>query len=237
MLKLTHLADQAFTPTGVTAICRWFAFKARHRSDGIECESILKGSQRLRHAEVAVIPSGSKTGIRRFPGGVASLDPRLPAAILSGSTPRTPFRIGQRTLPDFWWAAIFVLAATFNWGCVAEKASLHEMDHELPPHWPLNMADAAQKIQQRLEVKESLATTRKELADLIEWSPEVAADTELTEIDWMPIYELSETLRHHLGAKDISLDDCRDDIERFIVLLRESHAKLPNSNSAEEVKP
>ena len=141
---------------------------------------------------------------------------------------------------DLRWAAIFILTATFNWGCVAEKESLHEMDHELPPHWPLNMEDAAQKIQQRLgqiEVKESLATTRKELTDLIEWSPEVAADTDLAELEWMPIYELSETLRHHLGAKDISLHDCRDDIERFITLLSDAHAKLPNLNSAEEVKP
>ena len=65
----------AFTPTGVMAISRWFACKAHHRSDRIECDSILKGSQRLRHAKVAVIPSGSNTGIRLFPGGVASLDP------------------------------------------------------------------------------------------------------------------------------------------------------------------
>jgi len=139
-----------------------------------------------------------------------------------------------------WWAAIFVLTVAFSWGCVAEKESLHEMDHALPPHWPLNMEDAAQKIQQRLgliEIKESLATTREELSDLIVWAPEVAADTDLPELEWMPIYELSETLRHHLSAKDISLEDCRDDIERFIVLLRESHAKLPNPNSAEEVKP
>ena len=145
-----------------------------------------------------------------------------------------------------WWAALFVLTATFHLGCVAEKESLHEMDHELPPHWPLNMDDAAQKIRQKLdliETKESLETTREELLDLIEWSPEVAADTDLAELEWIPIYELSETLRHHLVAKDISLNDCRDDIERFIVLLRESHAKLPNLNlnlnlnSTEEVKP
>ena len=137
------------------------------------------------------------------------------------------------------WIAILVLTLTFNCGCVAEKESLHEMDHELPSHWPLNMEDAAQKIQQRLgliEIKESPAATREELSDLIEWAPEVAADTDLAELEWMPIYELSETLRHHLSAKDISLDDCRDDIERFIVLLRESHAKLPNPNSAEDVK-
>ena len=139
-----------------------------------------------------------------------------------------------------WLVAMFVLTATFNWGCVAEKESLHEMDHELPPHWPLNIEDAAQKIQQRLgliEINESLETTRKELTDLIEWAPEVAADTDLAELEWMPIYELSETLRHHLSAKDISLHDCRDDIEPLIALLREAHVKLPNLRAAKEVKP
>lgn len=132
-----------------------------------------------------------------------------------------------------WCCSIFLLTA-FSLGCVAEKESLHEMDHELPPHWPQNMEDAAQKIEQRLgqlENKESLETTREQLSDLITWAPEVAADTDLPELEWVPIYELSETLRHHLSAKDISLSDCREDIERFVVLLRESHAKLPATNT------
>lgn len=145
--------------------------------------------------------------------------------------------------PEFsinpWWTTILVLTVALILGCVAEKESLYEMDHELPPHWPLNMEDAAQKIQQRLdliEIKESQGTTRDELSDLIEWAPEVAADTDLAELEWVPIYELSETLRRHLRAKDITLVDCRDDIERFIALLRESQSKLPKSSSAEEIK-
>ncbi len=132
-----------------------------------------------------------------------------------------------------WWSFILLLTAS-SLGCVAEKESLHEMDHELPPHWPQSMEDAAQKIEQRLgllETKESLETTRDELSDLITWVPEVAADTDLPELEWVPLYELSETLRHHLSAEDISLSDCREDIERFVVLLRESHAKLPATNT------
>jgi len=137
------------------------------------------------------------------------------------------------------WGIVILCLIAFSLGCVAEKESLHEMDHELPLHWPLNMEDAAQKIEQRLgliENKESLEKTREELSDLIEWTPEVAADTDLPEHEWVPIHELSETLRHHLSAKDISLNNCRDDMERFVVLLRESHAKLPVTNSTKEVK-
>ena len=139
----------------------------------------------------------------------------------------------DRVFPFQRWCGFILLLTAFSLGCVAEKESLHEMDHELPPHWPQNMEDAAQKIEQRLgllETKESLETTREELSDLITWVPEVAADTDLPELEWVPIYELSETLRHHLSAKDISLSDCREDIERFVVLLRESHAKLPVTN-------
>lgn len=131
-----------------------------------------------------------------------------------------------------------LLLTTFSLGCVAEKESLHEMDHELPPHWPVNMEDAAEKIEQRLsqiEVKESPETTREELSDLIEWAPEIAADTDLPELEWIPIYELSETLRRHLSAGDVSLDECLDDLKRFVALLRESQAMLPKPNSAEEV--
>ena len=92
------------------------------------------------------------------------------------------------------------------------------------------MEDAAQKIEQRLELirsKATLESTRKELLDLIEWAPEVAADTDLDELEWVPVYELSETLRLHFRASDVSLDDCREDIARLILMLRESHSKLP----------
>ena len=88
-----------------------------------------------------------------------------------------------------------LLLTTFSLGCVAEKESLHEMDHELPPHWPVNMEDAAEKIEQRLsqiEVKESPETTREELSDLIEWAPEIAADTDLPELEWIPIREAGQ---------------------------------------------
>ena len=70
-----------FTPTGVLAISRWFACKAHHRSDRIECDSILKGSQQLRHAKVAVIPSGSYAAFQRFPGVSLRSNPGYRAAI------------------------------------------------------------------------------------------------------------------------------------------------------------
>lgn len=131
------------------------------------------------------------------------------------------------------WKVFLAFLLMFSVGCIAEKKSLHEMDHELPSHWPNSMDDAAQKIELRLGrmgIKESQKENYLELVDLIEWVPEVAADTDLPEADWVPIYELSETLRQHLKSSDISIEDCREDLERLIVLLRESHTQLPVKN-------
>lgn len=147
----------------------------------------------------------------------------------------TQYRL-SRELPQ----ATLSLAMLFLIGCVAEKESLHEMDHELPPHWPSCMYDAAAKIEERIKTigqQDLPATIREETEELIEWAPEVAADTDLPEVDWVPIYELSETLRHHFSAKDVSLEDCRDDLVRFVTLLRQSQTKLDHRKSSEEFNP
>lgn len=114
-------------------------------------------------------------------------------------------------------------------GCDGERETLHELDHENPPHWPSNMSDAADKIQYRVAAllsDSSEAVVRKELEELISWTPEIAADTDLTESDWIPIYELSETLRKHLAAGDVSIGDFAQDFDRLQQLLRTSHNEL-----------
>ena len=86
-------------------------------------------------------------------------------------------------------------------GCSEDKESLHEIDHVVPAHWPKDMADAADKIRKRLSIVKSDSSqkqARKELRDLIEWVPEIVADTDLAEKQWLPIHGLSEALRLHL---------------------------------------
>jgi hypothetical protein len=133
------------------------------------------------------------------------------------------------------WNSFFVILCLF--GCEAEKESLHESDHETPAHWPQSLNDAANKLEERLTSVDHQHTDvaiRNEIADLIGWSPEIAADTELKEKDWIPIYQLSETLRKHLQASDVSLNDCEEDVQRLISLLRESNATLVVSVSSEQ---
>lgn len=87
-------------------------------------------------------------------------------------------------------------------GCSGEQASLHEHDHHIPAHWPSGVADAAEKIRQRVELVPASGESeaRHELEELVSWVPEIAADSPLPEEDWNGIYQLCEQLRPELTA-------------------------------------
>lgn len=77
-------------------------------------------------------------------------------------------------------------------GCVDGRPSTHELEHVVPAHWPTGLADAADKIEQRVAAIEQPANAtqaRAELLEIIEWLPEVAADTPIREASWVPIHE------------------------------------------------
>ena len=134
-------------------------------------------------------------------------------------------------------AAVLLIA-----GCHTEKESLHELDHEVPPHWPSSIFDTAIKIQERLDAlldgaadsvetgsADSEATIRSELLDLVTWAPEIAADTNLTEQQWIPIYEMSETIRKHLASDDVAISQIGEDFQKLDALLRDAHQILDGS--------
>jgi hypothetical protein len=90
----------------------------------------------------------------------------------------------------------------------AEQATHFDHDHSVPDHWPHDLEDAASKLRQRVDrlqvadADQAVAGTRSEVIDLVSWAPEVAADTELSEREWMPIYEQSEAwLEAHRRGK------------------------------------
>ncbi len=124
-------------------------------------------------------------------------------------------------------------------GCASEKESLHEHDHEVPAHWPSDLNQAAERIDGRilaLQTSELSAESRSsmtsELKDLIEWAPEVAADTDLAETDWIPIYELSEAIRGHMETGDVNPNEFASDFSRLSTLLREAHTSLNVQDSS-----
>ncbi len=114
---------------------------------------------------------------------------------------------------------IVVCVALTCVGCEPAKESLHEHEHEIPAHWPASPGDAATKIRSRMEVlsrgsqvagpteasgaAKNNVHAAEELYDLVTWTPEIVADTDVTEAMWQPIYDRSEKLRTLLeGPKD-----------------------------------
>ena len=123
-------------------------------------------------------------------------------------------------------------------GCGPSKESLFEVDHVVPAHWPKDLGDAATKISEKLAVVKSdpsHAISRKELRDLVEWVPEIAADTDISEQQWIPIHALSATLGRHLVANDIDVADFEEDFSRLTQLLLAANSPIANSNVASEV--
>lgn len=114
-------------------------------------------------------------------------------------------------------------------GCGTEQESLYELEHELPAHWPRDLTDASQKISQRMQMLSSEpgdAQAATELRELVEWIPEIAADSELPEEHWLTIYDLCEAMRNHLYDPSIGPLDISEDFDRLRGLLEQAAAKL-----------
>lgn len=139
----------------------------------------------------------------------------------------------------YWLAIPLLLLAA---GCGEEQQSLHEDDHHKPDHWPTGMVDMADKLEHRLTQLNSNAqlpdehrnTTMEELADLASWAPEFAADTDMTESDWVPIYTISEKLRKQFQSGDTTLPQVEADLKQLGNLLRTQATELANSSQAGE---
>ncbi|WP_182865128.1 hypothetical protein [Stieleria mannarensis] len=101
---------------------------------------------------------------------------------------------------------LLAMTAIFG-GCTSEdapKASHFEHDHEVAPHWPAGLADAVAKIRHRLDDTGSNAgeiqRQRDQLVDIVNWIPEIAADTDLSEQAWIPIDNAAASLTANLRA-------------------------------------
>jgi hypothetical protein len=116
-------------------------------------------------------------------------------------------------------------------GCQNSKQSLYEeIDHETPAHWPSDMADAASKIHSRLELLASQpddSVARSELVDLVSWCAEVAADTDVSEQQWMPIYEYCEAIRKRVQA-GVAIDSLFSELQQLCTTLEAAHQGLPS---------
>lgn len=124
------------------------------------------------------------------------------------------------------------IALIVSIGCGGEndapKTSLFEHDHHVAPHWPSDLADVAVKIRERLAAPTIEETQRAEIDDLVSWTAEVAADTNLPEADWIPIYHATESLIANLRSVGPTLSDQnRSQLESLCELIDQSASKIP----------
>ncbi len=113
-------------------------------------------------------------------------------------------------------------------GCVEGRKSTHELEHQVPAHWPVDLADAASKIEDRVKAVEnsdSDDTPRKELAEIISWLPEVAADTAMREATWNEVNLACQRIKTMLDETSGSQLDGVD-IRELCVWLRELHDEM-----------
>ena len=99
-------------------------------------------------------------------------------------------------------------------GCSQDSSQTksHVHSHETVNHMPKSLGDLCRKILVRLEEYQNGDASdqiKSELTDLVSWAPEFAADTDLSERLWIPIYQASEKLRSSIESDKTRWDQQR----------------------------
>ena len=136
------------------------------------------------------------------------------------------------------YAGIVVLVcASFGCSQNSRQASSEIHQHDTSNHMPSSLGDLCSKIRTRIAKINTTGTTPQltnELADLVAWTPEFAADTNIAEQLWIPIYEQSEQLRLSIIKDDKQWDATRlDQITQLCLLSEQAWRSLkPNEQNA-----
>ncbi|MDB4759938.1 hypothetical protein OAG34_01845, partial [bacterium] len=109
---------------------------------------------------------------------------------------------------------LFLSMASVAWACVGcskspSQTDSHEHHHDLANHMPTSLGDLCRKMRIRLQQINNGQTSpvlKSELMDLVSWAPEFAADTDIAESRWIPIYESSEQVRGSIGNQSDQWD-------------------------------
>ncbi|MCO8123093.1 hypothetical protein NHH03_15200 [Stieleria sp. TO1_6] len=115
----------------------------------------------------------------------------------------------------------------------APKTSLFEDDHAVAKHRPDDLADVAVKLRERIGREDASEQTKHEIEDLVSWTAEIAADTNLSEFDWLPLYHASESLAKNLRSVEGTLTDKnRKQIESHCELVDQTVGQIPEPHSS-----
>ena len=129
----------------------------------------------------------------------------------------------------------YLSVVTLCWACFgcskeSNQSTTHVHPHEATAPVPKSLGDLCRKIRDRLEKLKRGQTNpelKSELADLIAWAPEFAADTDIEERIWIPIYESSEQVRLSIEQDTYQWDNARiDQISQLCQIAEDAWATL-----------
>lgn len=110
--------------------------------------------------------------------------------------------------------------------------------HDVAEHWPRDLLDLKFKLRGRMDKWRANDGDRgklqEQIVDLIQWTPEIAADTDLSESQWLPIYENTQELIQLMDDSDgvaKAFDSLRftELFDNLCVQLQDAAKTLPSS--------
>ena len=130
----------------------------------------------------------------------------------------------SRSLQSLTAALLLTLCMISNIGC-SEGEEQH-LEHFVPAHKPESFSELVEQIFNRVEAVASVdsdvdASSLKELKEIIEWIPELAADSDLRKADWEHAVALGvrlQALWTTCFGPQASSSDRQSAVEKFSVL-------------------
>lgn len=120
-------------------------------------------------------------------------------------------------------------------GCGFEQDDDHKEDGHFPPHWPKTFLAASDRLSQIAqntdEIKSAAESLEQELVDLIDWLPELVADSDASQADFDSVdawaFPLAGELKRSLSS-GMKIDDMLriDALQRGIKELAELAARV-----------
>ncbi len=116
---------------------------------------------------------------------------------------------------------LMLAAASGIAGCAGASHEEEEhADHVIPAHKPANFVEAVKALESRFASAPESPEAVQELQDIIDWLPELAAQTDLEKADWDRVQEISIALSGTMKEKQTADDQVRRQLDELRTLAK-----------------